>query len=290
MIVERGALAFFTACLALGCMGTPSPLVPTLEGSIGYPHRGVQTGAIELPAAGRGYARFRPESDVYWGRPRLIRALRQAAQAVADKRPAGAPLLIADLSAKRGGKIPRHHSHRTGRDVDLLWYVTTPSGVPMLNPGFVRVSPDMLAQANDGFVRLDIERQWLLIKQLLASPEIEVQWMFCSRSIEALLIDYAKARGEDFELLARAQAVLTQPGDSLAHDDHIHLRIACTREEAVGGCEGGGPDWRWLPEPPSLGELSEPMLLELATEDPLAAEPELEQKEALSPPHGQPRG
>ena len=32
-----------------------------------------------------------------------------------------------------------------------------------------------------------------------------------------------------------------QPGDSLPHDDHFHLRVACSPEEAQAGCSGGGP-------------------------------------------------
>jgi hypothetical protein len=31
----------------------------------------------------------------------------------------------------------------------------------------------------------------------------------------------------------------------------MHLRTACTPEEAVIGCEGGGPYWPWLPPLPT---------------------------------------
>jgi penicillin-insensitive murein endopeptidase len=256
-----------------GCLGTPTPLAPGIGGSVGVPHLGVQTNAVELPVRGAGYVRYRPQGRHYWGNPRLVRAVENAARAVATARPGGAPLVIGDLSAERGGEIPRHNSHRTGRDVDLLWLVTTPDGAPAHNPGFVRIGADGLAAIPESgdYVRLDVERQWLLLRELLMSTEIHVQWMFCSREIEALLIDYARARGEPPELVWRAETVLMQPGDSLPHDDHIHLRIACSPEEAVMGCEGGGPYWEWLPPLPRL-RAGEDWIYEMARDDPFVDE------------------
>lgn len=251
----RHALNLAAALLGTtGCFGTPTPLAPTIAGSVGVPHHGVQTNGTELPKSGKGYRRFRIYGRHYYGNPRLVSALERVAAEVWDEFGGGPPLLLGDLSSETGGKIPRHNSHRTGRDVDLLWYVTTPAGAPIQNPGFVRIGPDGLAVLADtgDYVRLDIERQWRLVRRLLSSPDIHVQWMFCSREIEALLIDYARALGEAPELVWHAETVLLQPGDSLAHDDHIHMRIACTPDEAVRGCEGGGPYWEWLPPLPRL--------------------------------------
>jgi penicillin-insensitive murein endopeptidase len=117
-------------------------------------------------------------------------------------------------------------------------------------------------------VRLDVEREWLLVKELLTSPEADVEWMFSSKEVEGLLIDYARARGETPDLVWRAETVLIQPGNSLAHDDHIHLRIACTAEEAVLGCEAGGPRWEWLPPFPSLAA-EDSIIYEIVKDDPL---------------------
>jgi penicillin-insensitive murein endopeptidase len=178
--------------------------------------------------------------------------------------------LVGDLSARRGGKIPGHHSHRTGRDVDLLYYVMTPSGAPVESPGFIRFASDGLAKLGeeDRYLRLDVERQWLLVRALLLSKEADVQWMFASRDVEALLIDHARARGEDPFLIWRAETMLLQPGDSTPHDDHLHLRIACAPEEELAGCQGGGPRWPWLPPEPTLGELDRVTLEQIAHDDP----------------------
>lgn len=253
-----------------GCFGTPTPLAPGVSGSVGAPHHGVLTDAVELPVEGVGFVRYRKNGANHWGNPRLVRAIERVAKTLHDDMPEGAPLVIGDLSAKSGGKIPHHQSHRTGRDVDLPWLVTTPGGAPMQNPGFVPVGADGLAslEVPGGYVRLDVPRQWRLVKELLTSTDIDVQWMFCSREVEALLVDYARALGEPMDLVWHAETVLMQPGDSLAHDDHIHMRIACTPEELVLGCEGGGPRWEWLPAAPAPGDDDE-ALYDAAREDPL---------------------
>ena len=256
---------FLTACFS-----TPSPLGPNLAGSVGVPHNGVQTGALELPVRGAGFVRYRRHSPNYWGRPRLVSGLMGIARSMGELRPGTPRLVVGDLSARHGGKIPGHNSHRTGRDVDLLFYVTTPAGAPLQNPGFIRIGGDGLGQIAEGeFVRLDVERQWLLIKLLLASPELGVQFMFISREIEALIIDYARSRGDDLMTIWQAETVMLEPTDSLPHDDHIHLRVACTPDEAVSGCTGGGPYWEWLEPWGRLETVDEALLLEIAADDPV---------------------
>lgn len=248
------------AALGLLACFTPTPLAPGLAGSVGWPHHGVQTGAVELPESGPGFVRYRKTGGYYWGQPGLVRAIAAASLEVEQALPGGAPLSVGDLSARQGGKILRHYSHRSGRDVDLLWYVTTPEGAPLENTHFVRIGSDGLGRAQnseDGrseYVRLDVARQWLLIRSLLRSTEIEVQWLYASSTVEALLIQHALATGDDLNLIWRAQNVMLEPADSLPHDDHLHLRVACSPDAGVMGCEGGGVYWKWLPSPAVLAE------------------------------------
>lgn len=246
------ALAFALSTLA-GCFASsPTPLAPLVEGSVGVPHHGVITNAVPLPKKGDGFQRLKG-NDIRWGNARLVAAIEEAAGIVAHARPGGRPLFVGDLSAKYGGEASGHRSHRSGRDADLLIYVTAPDGHSVDSPGFVQFGPDGLATADKKhFVRIDTEREWLLIKALVSSKEANVQWLFFAHWLEALVIEHARARGEDPELLWYAESVLLQPGDSAAHDDHLHVRIACTPEEAVKGCLGGGPYWPWLPELPQL--------------------------------------
>ncbi|AUX27921.1 murein endopeptidase [Sorangium cellulosum] len=263
----------FLATLLLGlvaltcaaCVGSsPTPLAPALRGSIGVPHHGVITDAVELPMQGEGYRLLR-SNGVRWGTAGLVATVQRAAAEVARARPGGAPLLVGDLSRRFGGRTRGHRSHRTGRDADLLLYALTPDGRPVRSPGFIEFGPDGLARRGDddggrspassgarAFVRLDVEREWLLVKALLRSPDAHVQWLFLARWLEALVIEYARARGEDPELVWYAESVLLQPGDSTAHADHIHLRVACAPDDFLSGCLGGGPYWPWLPAVPQL--------------------------------------
>jgi penicillin-insensitive murein endopeptidase len=232
------------------------------------PHNGVQTDAVELPTRGDGFVRFRPHSPTHWGNPRLVAAIQDVARTVVQSSPDSVPLVVGDLSARYGGKIPRHNSHRTGRDVDLLFYMTTPSGAPIRTPGFVHVADDGLAEFGTEYLRFDVERQWLLFKALLSSELVEVQWLFISRDLEALIIDYALARETDLDLVWQAETVMLQPGDSAPHDDHVHVRIACRPEEAVYGCEGGGPRWEWQQPLPRIETPLSELLVQIAKDDP----------------------
>jgi penicillin-insensitive murein DD-endopeptidase len=233
--------------LPMGCFGSPTPLAPGLRGSVGLPSHGVLTDAAELPISGEGFRRFRPLGTRNFGTPLLVSAVMRAAFNVERLAPGGAPLLVGDLSARVGGKISGHASHRTGRDVDLLYYATTLDGIPESSPGFVHFGSDGLAQAQTGgYIRLDARRIWLLIRSLLEDPEAEILWIFASRDVKAFVIDYARSVGEPPVTIARAIRVLHQPRDSANHDDHLHVRIACSLDERAAGCEPGGPAWPWL--------------------------------------------
>jgi penicillin-insensitive murein endopeptidase len=247
--------------LLFGCTRCPSPLSPNLGGpAVGLPTRGVLLSAAELPSSGAGFEWLKTQGH-HWGVPRLVQAIEEAAGQVARERPGGAPLVVGDLSDERGGLLTGHRSHHTGRDADLLFYVETLAGEPTASPGFVRFGPDGLAKVGKGkassYVRFDVAREWVLIKSLALSEQANVQWLFVSRPLEALITEYARAMGEPDDLVWHAETVMRQPSDSAPHDDHLHLRTACLPEEALAGCEGGGPYWPWLPELPALSAAAE---------------------------------
>lgn len=251
-------------------MQTPSPLAPGLSGSVGVPHNGVLTASAELPVSGPGFVRFRPRSPVYHGVPRLVAAIEHAARVVSEEMPGGAPLVVGDLSDESGGRIPRHNSHRTGRDVDLLFFVTTPRGVPITNPGFFALDADGFVRFPDGsYGLIDLPRQWLLVRTLLTNSELDVQFLFMSRELEARIVDYALAKEDDWDLVWHAETVMLQPVDSLPHNDHMHVRVACQATESVAGCSGGGPRWPWLEPLPRLDEGSDALWADILATDPV---------------------
>lgn len=273
MVAAKPAYLLASIALLGGCVSAPSPLAPGFMGSVGMPNLGVQTDSVELPREGKGFVRYRPHGKNHWGRPRLVGALTRIAAEIEDELP-GSVLVIGDLAARSGGKIPGHASHRSGRDVDLLFYALTPAGAPQTSPGFIRYEADGLAVVSGSaeYSRLDVERTWLLIKKLVTAPELGVQFLFISKPVEAVLMDYARARGEPLQLQDRAQTMMLQPGDSLPHDDHLHLRIACSPAEVAGGCSGGGPYWEWLPPLPAAEPLTQALLDEIAGDEPLEPE------------------
>ncbi|HEX9295236.1 MAG TPA: penicillin-insensitive murein endopeptidase [Polyangiaceae bacterium] len=283
---ERNAGGSFVAAvgLCLGCSRTPSPLTPAVFGAVGAPGHGVLSAGVELPESGPGF-RWLQSVGHHYGLERLVNAVTAAAAAVEQERPGGAPLMVGDLSKRFGGRIPKHRSHRNGRDVDLLFYTETPTGETVPCPGFFKFGADGLAfippeRGGPKYVRLDVAREWLLIKTLMTKPEANVQWMFISTPLEALITEYARARGEDPELIWHAENVMLQPADSLPHDDHLHLRTACTPEETLFGCEGGGPYWPWLPALPATPPLESDDALVMA----LLAPIEVEAQNAKSAP------
>ncbi len=259
-----GAARLVLLPFAVACGHTPSPLVPDRAGSVGSPSHGVLTASTELPTHGPGYSWLR-QDDHHHALPRFVAAIERAADAVAAERP-GCSLRVGDLSTQTGGRLLPHLSHRSGRDADLLFYLTTLDGAPVESPGFLPVGADGLAwdAAGKRFLRFDVEREWLLVRTLLEDPQARIQWVFAHHNVEALLIEHARARGERAELVVRAMDVMLQPRPGGLHDDHIHIRTACTPDEITAGCEPVGPARPWLatlaPAPASDRELLEAIL------------------------------
>jgi len=210
------------------------------------PHRGVLTESAELPSEGEGYKWLRRD-DRHFGLPRFVHAIERAAAKVAQERPGGT-LAIGDLSTRKGGQLLPHFSHRTGRDADLLLYMTTLDGAPVESPGFIAVGPDGLAWDDkcNRFLSFDVERTWLLVKALVEDPEARVQWIFANHNVEAILVQWARARGDSGNTIVRAMEVMAEPHPGGPHDDHVHVRTTCSPDELVAGCENTGPRRAWI--------------------------------------------
>lgn len=247
----RGArwpwLSAWSLLAATGCARAPSPLTPAWHGSIGSPNRGVLASGANLARDGEGL-RWLRGNDRHWGSPRFTAAIERAAARVARERP-GANLFSGDLSTPTGGgPLPPHFSHRSGMDADLLFYVTTLEGAAVDSPGFVHFGADGLArdEAHDRFLRLDVDREWRLVRALVEDPEARIQWIFVSDVVQALLLEWALALGDSAEIIRRAQVVMLQPNPGGVHDDHLHVRTTCSVDEMVAGCETIGPRRPWL--------------------------------------------
>jgi murein endopeptidase len=213
--------------------------VPHAQGlSVGRASNGHLLGAraLEPTEAIRLLPRRHERRCLNWGTPRLVSALRRAAEAVRQALPDSPPLGVGDLSKARGGPIPPYsRSHQSGRDADLAFYQLDEQGQPV--PAEDLLSFDARGLADKGRRRFDAQRNWLLVRALLEDREVEVQWMFISRPLRQLLLEEARRRKEPAHLIKRAEQVLHQPTDSRPHDDHFHVRIRCTPEERASGCK-----------------------------------------------------
>ncbi len=121
--------------------------------------------------------------------------------AYADRFPGAAPIVVGDLSARRGGRIYGHQSHQSGLDIDIRL---------------------VKASEGDGF---DAERNWFLAKSLIDGSEVRA--IFLNRTEqtwlrEAAEADVGAASAEEYFALIRHE-----PG----HTIHMHVRFACSKED-----------------------------------------------------------
>jgi penicillin-insensitive murein endopeptidase len=151
-------------------------------GSIGQVQSGFLAGGDELPKEGVGY-KWRTAGDHHFGTPTLVNLVADSIRSVHHFYPFAPPIYVGELSAKGGGALlPKHASHRTGRDADILFYVTTLDGLPYPNDEFLIFGGDGLAFSRTGrFVRFDVSREWSLIRAIITNPYAHVQYVFISR-------------------------------------------------------------------------------------------------------------
>jgi penicillin-insensitive murein DD-endopeptidase len=197
--------------------------------SIGAPNDGHLKGGVHLDLS-KPYFRLVPayeSGDVRWALPVMINMIDRAARAV-HKRFPGAVLDVGDISQKGGGNLLRHHSHESGRDADLGFYVLDARGKQIHAHGFIKFDTSMASPTVPG-ARYDLARNWALLQELLTDPAARVSHVFIAEWIRKDLLAYARPRVSR-ALFDRASLVMMQPHHSLPHDDHFHGRISCPHE------------------------------------------------------------
>jgi penicillin-insensitive murein endopeptidase len=209
----------------------------------------VNRGALDAPAslAVEGPAHVIPEPwrsrGLRYGTQELIGLIARAAGQVAQEHP-GALLGIADLSRPQGGPTPGHRSHQSGRDADLLYYALASDGSvfppDQHMPVYTRSGRALYARSprwtrNIPERYFDLARNWALIKALISDPQVEVTQIFADARIERWLVKFARAAGEPEALIQRAQRILREPRHAEAHNDHMHVRIACSADDVARG-------------------------------------------------------
>jgi penicillin-insensitive murein endopeptidase len=184
----------------------------------------------------------------HYGTAELVTLLVYGAHAVARSAP-GSRLVVGDLSREGGGRLRPHRSHRSGRDVDIGFYMVDPQGRALpAAPGFVHMTAQLVGPHGGRLYGFDVARNWTLVEALLSHPEVHPQYLFVANPLIQALLRHARNQRASAEIIARAEAVLDQPRGS-PHRSHFHMRIFCARDD-VPSCEDEPPYFPWVPRTP----------------------------------------
>lgn len=165
-----------------------------------------------------------------WGRRNLVLNLDKALTAYGRAYPEGPVVIISDMSKRHGGKLPPHHTHREGHDVDLS-YVPIPKHD---NGGFLMMDERYF----------DVDRNWTFVKAMLDTNAVVTILM--DHSLQELLFKKARSEGIPPKELRRIfqyprskerEVGLIRHWDG--HRDHMHVRFKChsDRRACVRGRE-----------------------------------------------------
>ena len=174
--------------------------------STGQPHKGKLNRGVRLPAHSALYIRPRNRRKHNWGTEALIAALLTAAQHLQTRHPGTHPLVVGDLSARRGGSLGNHVSHQNGRDADISYILRRrpPQGF-----------------TNQTRKTIDFARTWTLIEALLDTGW--VSHIFTDQSFKPNLRRAARRAGHDSKWIAHVFTRIIQHEPH--HRSHLHIRV-----------------------------------------------------------------
>lgn len=208
--------------------------------SVGHTNRGRLIRGHELVNSANVVVRSRGHQ---FGTDELVSLLERSAATVATAFPGG-QLTVGSLSARYGGAVSPHRSHRSGRDVDIGFYVLDTAGQPAPTQGFVSFRGDGHSREHPELV-FDDARNWALIAALLDDTAAPVQFIFVSRELRTRLVAEGRRQGAREELIERVETVVDQPSRGSPHRDHFHVRIYCPLDD-VPRCIDEPPLHPWL--------------------------------------------
>jgi murein endopeptidase len=134
------------------------------------------------------------------------------------------PILVGNMAAREGGRLPPHSTHQSGRDVDLGYPQKLADGAEL---NWANMTED----------NLDAASTWELLLSLARSGTVEV--IYVDRTIQKLLYEHAL----DAELMPKSKLrawmeypKATGSGNPLVqhvsgHIDHLHVRFRCQPHE-----------------------------------------------------------
>ncbi len=164
----------------------------------------------------------------------------------------GPKLVVGDLSGRRGGRLSPHRSHRSGRDVDMGFYLLDAEGSMTQPPHFVPIRRDGCGRIRDDRFCFDASRNWALLSAVVQDPVARVQYVLVAPDIARRVIAEAERQGAPSELIERVRTVTQPHAGSHAHRSHFHVRIYCPVDDRPD-CRDEPPFHPWYegePAPP----------------------------------------
>jgi len=170
----------------------------------------------------KGYNIKRPAAS--YGRPWAMNLMLRAMCEFRRRNPEAGNIVVGDWSGKVGGQLGRHLSHRTGRDVDLSYFVAAKPGMK----GFARVTPSSM----------DVELSWELVRALLDTRQVE--FIFMDWTLQKAMYEHAVSKGfpeaELNQIFQYPEGRRVRSGIirwARGHDNHIHVRFRCPKDDAM---------------------------------------------------------
>lgn len=205
--------------------------------SVGSPSSGTLENAVPmLEGPGRSIYAARWKA---WGTAATVAHIDYILRQWARNFPSAPVILVGNLSARKGGHLPPHSSHQSGRDVDVS-YISKWDGKSEVN--WQKMNAE----------NLDAGLTWELLRLFVATNAVEL--IFIDYDLQRLLYDYAKARNlftpDQLALwlqypdgpTTRHRIIQHVPG----HVDHIHVRFACRSTEPRCVPSPSAPDLEYL--------------------------------------------
>ncbi len=178
--------------------------------SIGTPGGGRVLNAVPLSADPRWEI---APAAISWGTAETMAAIRVAVDTVHELFPDTPPILIGDIGHAEGGRLKRHETHQSGRDVDFGFYHLPGTG-------------GWYARGSAG--NLDLARNWALVRALVVCTDVER--ILLDTRIQRLLYKHALDVGEDRDWLDRVFQFSKGARDAIVrhvagHRTHYHVRF-----------------------------------------------------------------
>jgi len=157
-----------------------------------------------------------------WTTTETITSLETGIATVNELFPDTHPVRIGDVSDADGGRLKRHLSHQSGRDVDVCFYFKGGE------PGHFVVGTDK---------NLDLPRNWALVRAWVTRTDVDV--ILLDTRIQRLLYRYALSIGEDKDWLDHVFQFSRGYREAIVqhvrgHRNHYHVRFFNTVAQELG--------------------------------------------------------